>query len=56
MSAYKFTVLIIAWPMQAALVTGESMLSFGFAAVALEIAFAKGWLLPFGTASKSVAS
>lgn len=37
--------------LQAALVAGESMLSFGFAAVALEIAFAKGLLLPFGVAS-----
>lgn len=34
--------------LQAALVGGESMLTFGFAAVALELAFRSGQLKPFG--------
>lgn len=34
--------------MQAAVVAGESMLTFGFAAVALELAFRNGKLKPFG--------
>ena len=37
--------------LQAALIAGESMLTFGFAAVGLEIAFSKGWLMPFGIAA-----
>ncbi len=36
---------------QAALVAGESMLTFAFAAVALETAFQNGHLKPFGFAT-----
>jgi len=36
---------------QAALVAGESMLTFAFAAVALEAAFQNGHLKPFGTSN-----
>jgi len=34
--------------LQAALIAGESMLTFAFAAVALEAAFRNGQLQPFG--------
>ncbi|KAK9819641.1 hypothetical protein WJX72_000632 [[Myrmecia] bisecta] len=36
---------------QAALVAGESMLTFGFAAVAMEIALRQGYLRPFGVST-----
>jgi len=38
---------------QAALVAGESMLTFAFAAVALETAFQNGQLKPFGFATSN---
>lgn len=36
---------------QGAIAAGEAMLTFGFAAAALEFAFARGFLKPFGDAS-----
>lgn len=38
---------------QGALVAGESMLIFAFAATALEAAMQSGWLLPFRTSSQA---
>ena len=40
--------------LQAALVSGESMLTFAFAAVALELAFRNGKLKPFGFEKQSI--
>lgn len=40
------------WVMQAALLAGESMLLFGFAAVALEVALQRDLLKPFGTVGR----
>lgn len=40
--------------LQAAVVAGESMLTFGFASVALELAFRNGKLKPFGFDKQSL--
>ncbi len=48
-----FSVAVIS---SAALAAAESMLAFGFAAAAVEVAFQKGLLKPFGKASESASN